>query len=49
MIDDAIIKLQELLIKQKFKDEKVGIAYIKKVDAYQDLIKLLKKMKGMIK
>lgn len=46
MIDFAIKKLQELLIKQKFKDEKNGTSYIKKIDAYSDLIKLLKEMKG---
>lgn len=47
MIDFLIDKLTELLIKQTFEDKRKGqIAYIKKVDAYRDLIDLLKKVKN---
>lgn len=47
MIDYSIKKLTELLIKQTFEDKKRGYcAYIKKSDAYKDLIKLLKEIKN---
>lgn len=46
MIDYAIEKLTALLIKQDFEDrENKGVAYVKKVDCYKDLIKLLKEIK----
>lgn len=46
LIDYAINKLTELLIKQDFKDKQLGKeTYVKKTRAYQDLIKLLKQCK----
>ncbi len=43
MIDFVIEKLTELLIKQDFKEKESGkITYVKKQQAYRDLIKLLK-------
>ena len=45
MIDYMIEKLTELLIKQKYKDKEKGTAYIKKIDAYNDIINLLKQIK----
>lgn len=43
MIEYAIEKLTELLIKQEFQDRDKGKAtYVKKTRAYKDLIKLLK-------
>ncbi len=45
MIDYAIIKLTELLIKQDIEDKKKGKAtYVKKTRVYRDLIKLLKEI-----
>lgn len=42
MIDFVIEKLTELLIKQEFKERQNGkITYVKKSQAYRDLIKLL--------
>lgn len=44
LIEYAIEKLTELLIQQDFKDKKKGKeTYVKKTQAYKDLIKLLKK------
>jgi hypothetical protein len=44
LIDYAIEKLTELLIKQDFKEKETGdVIYVKKSQAYRDLIKLLKK------
>ena len=46
MIDYAIEKLNELYIKQVFKDKQKGKdTYVKKTRAYLDLIQLLKEMK----
>ena len=46
MIDYAIEKLTELLIKQEYEDKKKGKeTYVKKTRAYLDLIKLLKSIK----
>lgn len=46
MIDYSIDKLTELLIKQTFEDKKKNkVTYIRKTDAYKDLIKLLKDMR----
>lgn len=46
LIDYSIDKLTELLIKQTFEDKKKNkVTYIKKTDAYKDLIKLLKDMR----
>lgn len=43
LIDYAIDKLTELQIKADFEDKKRGkIRYVKKTQAYKDLIKLLK-------
>lgn len=43
LIDYAISKLTELLIQQDFEDKKKGKAtYVKKTQAFKDLIKLLK-------
>lgn len=43
MIDYAIQKLTELLIKQEFKEKQNGdVIYVKKSQAYRDLIRLLK-------
>lgn len=45
MIEYAITKLTELLIKQDIEDKKKGKAtYVKKTSAYYDLIQLLKKL-----
>jgi len=44
-IDYLIQKFTELLIQQKYKDKEKGTAYIKKVDVYSDLIRLLKEVK----
>ena len=46
MVDYAIEKLTELLIKQEFKDRENGKeTYVKKTQCYKDLIKLLKDLK----
>ena len=46
MLDFAIEKLTELLIKQDFDDKQKGkITYVKKTQCYKDLIKLLKEIK----
>ncbi len=46
MIDYAIDKLTELKIKAEFEDRKRGKKrYVSKTSAYDDLIKLLKKLK----
>lgn len=45
-IDEMIIKLTELLIKQGYTDKEKGIAYIKKTDAYRDLIDFFKQLKN---
>lgn len=37
-----IEKLTELIIEQDEKDKKNGIEYIKKIDAYRDLISFIK-------
>lgn len=42
MKDFIIDKLTELIIDQDEEDKKKGIAYIKKIDAYRDLIKFIK-------
>ena len=48
MIDYTIGKLTELMIKQTIEDKKRGkVAYIKKQDAYRDLIKLFKNIQYM--
>lgn len=47
IIDFAIDKLNELLIKQEFEDrKKKSQTYVKKTRCYKDLIKLLKEVKG---
>ena len=44
MKEFIIGKLTELMIKQDFEDKKnKKVTYIKKVDAYRDLIKLFKR------
>lgn len=45
-IDAMIVKLTELLIKQGYTDKEKGVAYIKKIDAYRDLINFLKQLKN---
>lgn len=46
MIDYAIDKLTELKIKAEFEDRKRGKKrYVSKTSAYNDLIKLLEKLK----
>lgn len=46
MMDYAIEKLTELLIKQEFEDRtKEKETYVKKTQCYKDLIKLLKDLK----
>lgn len=41
----ALYKLTELLIKAKFEEDKTGkVVYIKKTQAYQDLINLIKEV-----
>lgn len=46
LIDYAIEKLTELLIKQEFEDrKKKSQTYVKKTRCYKDLIKLLKEVK----
>ena len=41
----ALSKLTELLIKQEFEDRKKGkYTYVKKTQAYKDLIKLIKEV-----
>lgn len=46
MVDYAIEKLTELLIKQEFEDRgKQKDTYVKKTECYKDLIKLLKDIK----
>ena len=45
-IDIMIVKLTELLIKQGYTDKEQGIAYIKKIDAYRDLINFFKQLKN---
>lgn len=46
MMDYAIEKLTELLIKQEFEDrQKEKDTYVKKTQCYKDLIKLLKDLK----
>lgn len=49
LIDEAIYKLTELKIKAELEDRARGkIRYVKKVQAYQDLIDLLKQtLKGI--
>ena len=42
MKDFIIQKLTELIIKQSIQDKNKGIAYIKKIDAYKDLLKFIK-------
>ena len=42
MKDFIIDKLTELIIQQDEEDKEKGIAYIKKIDAYRDLIKFIK-------
>ena len=45
LIDEAIYKLTELKIKAEIEDRARGkIRYVKKVQAYQDLIELLKQI-----
>lgn len=45
MIEYTITKLTELLIKQDIEDKEKGKAtYVKKTQAYKDLIQLLKKL-----
>lgn len=47
MKEYVIEKLTELLIKQDFEDKKKGkVTYVKKTQAYKDLIKLLKEIGG---
>ena len=47
LIDYTIEKLTYLLIEADFEDKRRGkTRYIKKVQAYKDLIKLLKEVKG---
>ena len=46
LIDFAIYKLTELQIKTEFEDKTRGkVRYVKKTQAYKDLIKLLKEVK----
>lgn len=46
LLDFAIGKLTELMIKQDFEDKKKkSITYVKKTQCYRDLIKLLKEVK----
>ena len=46
LIDFAIVKLTELKIKNDFEDRgRKKVRYVKKSQAYQDLINLLKKIK----
>ena len=45
-IDAMIVKLTELLIKQGYTDKEQGVAYIKKIDAYRDLINFFKQLKN---
>ena len=41
----ALYKLTELLIKAKFEEKKTGkVIYVKKTQAYQDLINLIKEV-----
>lgn len=48
MLDFAIDKLNELLIKQTFEDKKKGTdTYVKKTRCYRDLIKLLKEYRSI--
>lgn len=48
LIDEAIYKLTELKIKAELEDRARGkVRYVKKVQAYQDLINLLKEMEKM--
>lgn len=48
LIDFAIDKLTELLIKQEFEDRKKNSqTYVKKTRCYKDLIKLLKEVKSI--
>lgn len=42
MKEFMIDKLTELIIEQDQQDKEKGIAYIKKIDAYRDLIKFIK-------
>ena len=44
-VDFIISELQKLLIQQSFNDKQKGIAYIKKIDVYSDLINFFKKIK----
>jgi hypothetical protein len=45
LIDEAIYKLTELKIKTELEDRARGkVRYVKKVQAYQDLIDLLKQI-----
>ena len=47
MKEYVIEKLTELLIKQDFEDKKKGkVTYVKKTQAFKDLIKLLKEIEG---
>lgn len=46
LIDFAIVKLTELKIKNDFEDKaRKKVRYVKKSQAYQDLINLLKEIK----
>lgn len=41
----ALLKLTELLIKEQFEEKKSGkVLYVKKTQAYQDLINLIKEV-----
>lgn len=41
----ALLKLTELLIKEQFEEKKSGkVLYVKKTQAYQDLINLVKEV-----
>ncbi len=45
LLDYTITKLTELLIKQDIEDKKKGkVTYVKKTQAYRDLIRLLKEI-----
>lgn len=47
LIDEVIYKLTELKIKAELEDRaRKKIRYVKKTQAYQDLINLLKELKG---
>lgn len=47
LIDYAITKLTEILIKENFKEKKTGkTTYVKKKRAYKDIIQLLEDIKS---